>query len=119
MRSEYFFLKSASKLEINFLSANLVFLSLIALAKSFLSKTTPLRDGEAFSDASLTSPALSPKIALNNFSSGDGSDSPLGVIFPIKISPGLTWAPTLIIPFSSKSFVASSDTLGISGVSSS
>jgi hypothetical protein len=51
--------------------------------------TTPKSDGPAFSEASLTSPALSPKIARRSFSSGEGSDSPLGVIFPIRISPGL------------------------------
>ena len=39
---------------------------------------------EAFNDASFTSPALSPKIARNNFSSGVGSDSPFGVILPIR-----------------------------------
>ena len=76
-------------------------------------------EGEALSEASLTSPALSPKIALNNFSSGVGSDSPFGDIFPIRISPPLTHAPTRIIPFSSRSFVASSLTFGISFVSSS
>ena len=94
-------------------------MSLTALENSFLFITTPLREGEAFSDASFTSPALSPKIALNNFSSGVGSLSPFGVILPISISPGLISAPTRIIPFSSKSFVASSETLGMSLVNSS
>jgi hypothetical protein len=42
-------------------------------------------------------------MARNNFSSGVGSLSPLGVILPIKISPSLIVAPILIIPFSSKS----------------
>ena len=84
-----------------------------------MSITIPLRDGGALRDASLTSPALSPKIALSSFSSGVGSDSPFGVILPIKISPGFTSAPTLIIPFSSSSLVASSLTFGISSVSSS
>jgi hypothetical protein len=37
------------------------------------------------SEASFTSPALSPNIARSSFSSGDGSDSPLGVIFPMRI----------------------------------
>ena len=94
-------------------------LSFTALANNFLSKTTPCNDGEAFNEASFTSPALSPKIALRSFSSGVGSDSPLGVIFPIRISPGFTSAPIQIIPFSSKSLVASSETLGISLVNSS
>ena len=80
---------------------------------------TPFVDGGAFKDASLTSPALSPNMALRSFSSGVGSDSPLGVILPIRISPSLTHAPILIIPFSSRSFVASSLTLGISLVNSS
>ena len=81
--------------------------------------TTPDKEGFALRDASFTSPALSPKIARNNFSSGVGSLSPLGVILPIKISPGTTRAPIRIIPFSSKSFVASSLTLGMSLVNSS
>ena len=63
---------------------------------------------------SLTSLALSPKIDLNNLSSAVKSLSPFGVIFPTKISPDLTSAPTLIIPSSSKSFNLSSPTLGIS-----
>ena len=89
------------------------------LTNNFLSITIPLSDGGAFNEASLTSPALSPNIALNNFSSGVGSDSPFGVILPIRMSPGVTSAPTLIIPFSSSSLVASSLTFGISSVSSS
>ena len=80
---------------------------------------TPLVEGDAFNEASLTSPALSPKIALNNFSSGVGSDSPLGVIFPTMISLSFIQAPTLMRPFSSKFLVASSLTLGISFVNSS
>ena len=101
------------------LSSVLLLLSLIVLVKSFLSITTPFKDGGAFKEASFTSPALSPKIALRSFSSGVGSDSPFGVIFPIRISPDFTSAPTLIIPFSSKSDVASSLTFGISLVNSS
>ena len=104
---------------ISSLSFALVRLSLTARANNFLLITTPCNDGEAFKEASFTSPALSPKIARNNFSSGVGSLSPFGVILPMRISPGFTSAPILIIPFSSKSFVASSETLGISFVSSS
>ena len=89
------------------------------LENNFLLITTPLSEESAFNEASFTSPALSPKIALNSFSSGVGSDSPFGVILPIKISPGFTSAPILIIPFSSRSLVASSETLGISAVNSS
>ena len=58
-------------------------------------------------------------MALRSFSSGVGSLSPLGVTLPIRISPGLILAPMRMIPFSSRSLVASSDTLGISLVSSS
>ena len=110
---------SLSSCSIIGLSAAFDFLSFIALENNFLSITTPVTDGGTFKEASLTSPALSPKIALNNFSSGVGSLSPFGVILPIRISPSLTSAPTLIIPFSSKSLVASSLTLGISAVNSS
>ena len=92
---------------------------LITFEKSFLSITTPLRDGVALREASFTSPALSPKIARRSFSSGDGSDSPFGVILPIRMSPGSMRAPTRTIPFSSRSLVASSLTFGISEVSSS
>ncbi len=94
-------------------------LSFMLRLKSFLSITTPLKEGEAFKEASFTSPALSPKMARKSFSSGEGSLSPFGVILPMRMSPGLTSAPTRIIPFSSKSFVASSLTLGISAVNSS
>ena len=111
--------KEASKATTASLSLNRLFLSLTALLNNFLSITTPLNDGEAFKDASFTSPALSPKIARSNFSSGVGSDSPFGVILPIRISPGFTSAPIRIIPFSSKSLVASSETFGISFVNSS
>ena len=93
--------------------------SLITRENKRLPITTPFIDGPALSEAFLTSPALSPKIARNNFSSGVGSVSPLGVILPINISPSVTSAPTLIRPFSSKSFVASALTLGISLVNSS
>jgi len=48
-------------------STAFAFLSLIALVKSFLSIITPSSEGPALSDASLTSPALSPKIARRSF----------------------------------------------------
>ena len=92
---------------------------LIAREKSFLSITTPESDGLAFNEESLTSPALSPKIARRSFSSGEGSLSPLGEILPIMISPGSTWAPMRMIPSSSRSFRVSSPTLGMSRVISS
>ncbi len=87
--------------------------------KSFVEITTPFMPGGAFSDASFTSPAFSPKIAFSSFSSGVGSDSPFGVILPIRMSPSTTSAPMRTMPFSSRSFVASSLTFGISRVSSS
>ena len=52
-----------------------------------------LPDGN-FKEESLTSVAFSPKIDLNNFSSGLDDVSLLGVTLPTKISPGLTSAPT-------------------------
>ena len=68
---------------------------------------------------SLTSRAFSPKIALRSFSSAVSSVSPLGVIFPTKISPGVTHAPIRTIPSSSRSLRLSSPTFGISRVISS
>ena len=64
------------------------------------------------SDVSLTSLAFSPKIARNNLSSAVSSVSPFGVTLPTRISPGLTSAPILIIPSSSRSFKLSSPTFG-------
>ena len=103
----------------SFLTLALAFLSLLGLVKSLVSTTTPCIEGGAFREASLTSPALSPKMALSNFSSGVGSDSPLGVILPIRISPSLTSVPTLTMPSASRWLMASSLTLGISEVNSS
>ena len=92
---------------------------LLLFSNNFVLITTPLTPGSALLEASLTSPAFSPNIALKSFSSGVGSVSPLGVTFPINISPSLTFAPTRTIPRSSNSLVASSPTLGISAVNSS
>ena len=114
-RSSY----SLERTSITSFSCDLACLSLSALLKRLLPITTPFIEGGAFRDAFLTSPALSPKIALSNFSSGVGSLSPLGVILPISISPSDTSAPILIRPFSLKSLVASALTFGISFVSSS
>ncbi len=119
LRSSILLLNSLSNFSMSGFSIAFALRSLMALVNSFLSITTPSRDGPALSEASFTSPALSPNMARSSFSSGEGSDSPFGVIFPIIMSPGLIWAPILIIPFSSRSFVASSETLGISAVSSS
>ena len=65
-----------------------------------------------------SSPAL-PKIAYNNFSSGDSSLLLFGAIFPTRISPCLTCVPMRITPFSSKLLSAFSETFGISLVNSS
>ena len=89
LSSSTLLLNSVSILSSKGFSTALAFLSLIALVNNFLSITTPSSEGPALSEASFTSPALSPNIARSNFSSGDGSDSPLGVILPIRISPGL------------------------------
>ena len=64
-------------------------------------------------------PLFSPKMALRSFSSGESWVSPLGVTLPTNISPGLTSAPSLTIPLSSRSLRASSPTFGISRVISS
>ena len=94
-------------------------LSFLGRANNLVSMTTPFNDGGAFLEASFTSPALSPKMARNNFSSGVGSDSPFGVILPIKISPSFTSEPTRTTPFSSRLRTVSSETFGISEVNSS
>ena len=78
--------------------------------------TRPLFPWGMRKEVSLTSLAFSPKIALNNLSSAVKSASPFGEIFPTKISPGPTSAPTRTIPSSSKSFNFSSPTFGMSGV---
>src|SRR5206468_193872 len=75
--------------------------------------------GGTVSDVSRTSPAFSPKIARSSFSSGVSCVSPFGVILPTRISPGFTFAPIRTIPESSRSFRASSETFGISLVTSS
>ena len=73
----------------------------------------------SLSEESLTSVAFSPKIDLNNFSSGLDEVSLLGVTFPTNISEGLTSAPTYTMPDSSKFLKLSSLTFGISLVISS
>ena len=100
-------------------SASFCLRSLFAREYNLRSITTPSNEGVAFKEASFTSPALSPKMAFSSFSSGEGSLSPFGVILPTRISPGLICAPTRMIPFSSRSFVASSLMFGMSAVNSS
>ena len=63
------------------------------LLNTLTSTTVPFVPGDNLKELSLTSDAFSPKIALNNFSSGVIGLSPFGVTFPTKISPGLTSAP--------------------------
>jgi len=87
--------------------------------KTLTSTTFPRSPCGIFRDVSLTSRDFSPKIARSRRSSGVNSFSPLGVIFPTKISLGPTSAPIRIIPFSSRSLMASSPTFGISRVISS
>jgi len=89
------------------------------LEKTLASITIPSTPGGTFNEESFTSPAFSPNIALSSFSSGDSCVSPFGVILPTRISPGLTSAPNLIIPLSSRSLRESSPTFGISLVTSS
>ena len=71
------------------------------------------------SELSRTSRAFSPKMARSRRSSAVSSVSPFGVTLPTRISPGRTSAPMRIMPRSSRSFNASSDTFGISRVISS
>ena len=68
--------------------------SIPCLLKTLTSITTPVLPEGSFNDESLTSVAFSPKIDLNNFSSGLDEVSLLGVTLPTKISLGLTSAPT-------------------------
>ena len=90
-----------------------------SLSQTLTSVTRPLLPYSSKSELSLISLALSPKMALNNLSSGVRSVSPLGEILPTKISCGPTSAPILIIPSESRSFNLSSLTLGMSEVVSS
>ena len=93
--------------------------SLLSRENFFTSMTLPCSPWGTRRHVSFTSLAFSPKIALRSFSSAVSSVSPLGVIFPTRISPGPTSAPIRIIPSSSKSRRLSSPTLGISRVISS
>jgi hypothetical protein len=81
--------------------------------------TTPDFEAPILKEVSLTLLAFSPKIARNNFSSGERTVSLLGVTFPTRISPPFTRAPTYTIPTSSSFDSADSLTLGISAVTSS
>ena len=87
--------------------------------KTRTSTTVPLTPGGRRSDVSRTSEAFSPKMARSSFSSGVIGLSPLGVILPTRMSPGLTSAPMKTMPASSRFLSASSETLGMSRVISS
>ena len=92
----------------------------IPLREKILTSTTvPSMPGGHFNDASRTSPAFSPKIARSSFSSGVSCVSPLGVTLPTRMSPGLTLAPMRMMPDSSRSLSAVSETFGMSRVISS
>ena len=93
--------------------------SSIRREKIFTSMIVPVMPGGTLRDESLTSLAFSPKIAVSSFSSGESSVSPFGVIFPARISPAVTLAPSRMIPRSSRSSRFSSATFGISRVISS
>ena len=93
--------------------------SLSFLENILTSWTIPSPPCGTRSDVSLTSRVFSPNIACNNFSSEVSSAIPFGVTLPTRISPSRTSVPTITIPFSSRFFLASSLTLGISRVISS
>ena len=87
--------------------------------KILTSTTVPSMPGGTLRLASRTSPAFSPKIARSSFSSGVSWVSPLGVTLPTRMSPALTVAPMRMMPLSSRSLSADSETLGMSRVISS
>ena len=78
--------------------AELVLENLRLADDTLTSITMPLVPEGAFSEVSRTSAAFSPKMARNRRSSGASSVSLFGVILPTRISPGLTSAPTWMIP---------------------
>ena len=69
---------------------------------TFAPTTTPETPAGQRSDASLTSSALSPKIARKSFSSGVNCTSPRGTTLPTKMSSGPTLAPIRMMPLSSR-----------------
>jgi hypothetical protein len=87
--------------------------------KILASTTTPSMPAGQYSEASLTSPAFSPKIARSSFSSGVSWVSPLGVTLPTRMSPGLTLAPMRPSRFRRGSSGSSRLTFGMSRVISS
>ena len=67
--------------------------SIPCLLKTLTSTIVPLLPLDIFKDVSVTSIAFSPKIDLNNFSSGPDAESPFGVTLPTNMSPAFTSAP--------------------------
>ncbi|MND01110.1 hypothetical protein D3C83_199630 [compost metagenome] len=61
--------------------------------KIFTPTIVPSMPGGQMSEASLTSPAFSPKIARRSFSSGVSCVSPFGVTLPTRMSPAFASAP--------------------------
>ena len=93
--------------------------SFLERSNTLTSITIPPSPFLTFSEVSLTSLSLLPKIALKSLTSGVASCSPFGVTLPTRMSLALTSVPTLTIPFSSRFLSASSERLGISLVISS
>ncbi len=87
--------------------------------KILTSTTVPSMPGGTFKLASRTSPAFSPKMARSSFSSGVSWVSPFGVTLPTRMSPDAALAPIRMMPLSSRSLSADSETFGISRVISS
>ncbi len=116
--SEFFWSRPISSSRICLARTSFCFSSSFRV-KIFTSTTTPSMPGGHLSEASRTSPAFSPKIARRSFSSGVSCVSPFGVTLPTRMSPGLTVAPMRMMPLSSRSRRACSDTLGMSLVISS
>ena len=79
-----------------------------SLVNTFVSMMTPNAPCGTRREVSRTSLAFSPKIARSRRSSAVSSVSPFGVTLPTRISPARTSAPIRMIPFSSRSFNASS-----------
>ena len=67
-----------------------------------VSITRPYSPSGILYELSLTPFALAPKIALNNFDSGNCSEVLFEITLPTKISPGFTNVPTVTIPLSFK-----------------
>ena len=65
----------------------------MSIKNSYINNCTTTDPLDILKDVSVTSIAFSPKIDLNNFSSGPDAESPFGVTLPTKMSPAFTSAP--------------------------